>query len=160
VRDFDKLGEAILFVSAKVLKDGLAAEEARAVREEAAESQNQEGEDFVPEPEEGAEIVAGQAIVVGEGGARVEHNAESEDADPEVGVAAEKRKKRKAAWQSAADALEGKFLTKFASTIQCRRLIWDEYFKNTTKGECQCHVRRRSSVTDCHMYRHQLLSHL
>ncbi|KAJ7457910.1 P-loop containing nucleoside triphosphate hydrolase protein [Mycena galericulata] len=135
VRDFEQLGEAILFVPAKVLKDGLAAEEARVAREEAAEARNQEGDDFVPELEEGMDVVAGQAVVVGEGGARVEQNAE---ADPEAAVAAEKKKKRRAARQSAADALEANFLTKFACTKSCRRCVWDEYFKNGTKGEHRC----------------------
>jgi hypothetical protein len=75
VRNFFELGEAILFVTAKVLKDGLAVEEARFAREEAADPNNQEGGDFVPEPEEGVDMVAGQAVVVGEGGTRVEQNA-------------------------------------------------------------------------------------
>ncbi|KAJ6620457.1 P-loop containing nucleoside triphosphate hydrolase protein [Mycena sp. CBHHK59/15] len=126
VRVFEQLGEAILFVPAKVLKDGFAAEEARVAREEAAAPQNQEGEDFVPEPEDGVDIVAGQAVVVGEGGARVEQNAEAEDADPEAVAAVEKKKKRKAARQSAADALEASFLSRFSCTKQCRRIIWDE----------------------------------
>ncbi|KAJ7657214.1 P-loop containing nucleoside triphosphate hydrolase protein [Mycena polygramma] len=133
VRDFDQLGEAILFVTAKVLKDGIVAEEARIAREEAAEPQNQEGDDSVPEQPDGVQVVAGQAVVVAEGGARAEQNAE-EDADPEAVAAAEKRKKRKAKRQSASDALEAKFLTSFACTKQCRRLIWDEYFKNGAKA--------------------------
>jgi hypothetical protein len=135
VRDFEQLGEAILFVSAKVLKDGLAVEEARVAREEAAEPQNQEGEDFVAEPEEGVDVVAGQAVVVGEGGARVELNAEAEEADPEVAAAAQKKRKRKAARQSASDALGANFLTRYACSTSCRRLVWDEYFKNNLKGE-------------------------
>ena len=135
VRDFTQLGEAILFVPAKVLKDGFVAEEARVAREEAAEPQNQEGDDFVQEPEEGVDVVAGQAVVVGEGGTRVEQNAEGEEADPEAVTAAEKKKKRKASRQSAADALEASFLTRFACSTICRRIIWDEYFKNGTKGE-------------------------
>ncbi|KAJ6610953.1 P-loop containing nucleoside triphosphate hydrolase protein, partial [Mycena sp. CBHHK59/15] len=112
VRVFEQLGEAILFVPAKVLKDGFAAEEARVAREEAAAPQNQEGEDFVPEPEDGVDIVAGQAVVVGEGGARVEQNAEAEDADLEAVAAVEKKKKRKAARQSAADAPRVRPVTK------------------------------------------------
>jgi hypothetical protein len=52
------LGEAILFVSAKVLKDGVAEEQARIMREEAADPQNQEGDVFVPEPQEGLDVVA------------------------------------------------------------------------------------------------------
>ncbi|KAJ7930202.1 hypothetical protein B0H13DRAFT_1859033 [Mycena leptocephala] len=126
VRDFEQLGEAILFVPAKVLKDGLAEEEARVSREEAAEPGNQEGDIFVPEPEEGVDIIAGQAVVVGEGGARVEQNAEPEDVDSEAVTAAEKKKKRKATRQSAADALEASFLSRFACTtvaIQNNRRI-------------------------------------
>jgi hypothetical protein len=130
VRDFDQLGEAILFVPAKVLKDGVAEEEARVAREAAAEPGNQEGDDPIPEPEEGVQVVAGQAVAITEGGARVEQNAEAEDCDPEAGV----KKKRKAARQSAVDALEASFLSKFACATVCRRIIWDEYFKNNTKG--------------------------
>ncbi|KAJ6590309.1 P-loop containing nucleoside triphosphate hydrolase protein [Mycena sp. CBHHK59/15] len=136
VRDFAQLGEAILFVPGKILKDGLVAEGARAAREEAADPLNQEGNEFVPEPEEGVEVVAGQTVVVGEGGARAEQNAEAEEADPEVVAAATKKKKRRAARQSAADALEATFLTKFACATVWRRLVWDEYFKNGTKGKC------------------------
>lgn len=47
VRDLDELGEAILFVPAKVLKDGLAEAEARVAREEAADPGNQEGDDLL-----------------------------------------------------------------------------------------------------------------
>ncbi|KAJ7211656.1 P-loop containing nucleoside triphosphate hydrolase protein, partial [Mycena pura] len=133
VRDFEDLGEAILFVSAKVLKDGVVAEEARLAREDAAQPHNQEGEEFQPQPEEGQDVVAGQAVVVGEGGARVEHNAEADDVDPES--TAGKKKKRKAARQSASDALEADFLTRFACTTQCRRDVWDEYFNNGAKSE-------------------------
>lgn len=132
VRDFSQLGEAILFVPAKVLKDGLAAEEARLAREVAAEPHNQEG-DFAPEREEGVDVVAGQVVAIGEGGARVEQNADIDEVDPDAVAAADKKKKRKAARQSAADALEAMFLTSFACTKQCRRIVWDEYFRNSTK---------------------------
>lgn len=81
------------------------------------------------------DFLAGQAVAVGEGGARVEQNAEAEEADPEALTAAEKKKKRRAARQSAADMLEASFLSRFACTKGCRRLIWDEYFKNDAKGE-------------------------
>ncbi|KAJ7310179.1 P-loop containing nucleoside triphosphate hydrolase protein [Mycena albidolilacea] len=121
VRDFSQLGEAILFVPAKVLKDGLAAEEARLAREVAAEPHNQEG-DFAPEREEGVDVVAGQVVAIGEGGARVEQNADIDEVDPDAVAAADKKKKRKAARQSAADALEAMFLTSFACTKQCRRI--------------------------------------
>jgi superfamily II DNA helicase RecQ len=134
VRDFTKLGEAILFVSAKVLKDGLAAEEARVAREEAADPNNQEGEDPVPELDEGVDVVASQAVVVAEGGTRVEQNSEEEGVDPAV-AEAKTKKKRRPARQSAADALEAHFLSTFACTQQCRRLVWNEYFKNNTKRE-------------------------
>ncbi|KAJ6607057.1 P-loop containing nucleoside triphosphate hydrolase protein [Mycena sp. CBHHK59/15] len=134
VRDFSQLGEAILFVTAKVLKDGIAEAEARATRQEAAEPQNQEGDDVVPDAQEGQDVVANQAVAVGEGGARVEQNAEADEADPEVVSAAEKKKKRKAARVSASDALEASFLTRYSSTTLCRRLVSDEYFKNNAKA--------------------------
>ncbi|KAJ7346309.1 P-loop containing nucleoside triphosphate hydrolase protein [Mycena albidolilacea] len=118
VRDFSQLGEAILFVPAKVLKDGLAAEEARLAREVAAEPHNQEG-DFAPEREEGVDVVAGQVVAIGKGGARVEQNADLDDVDPDAVAAADKKKKRKAARQSAADALAAMFLTSFSCTKQC-----------------------------------------
>ncbi|KAJ7670474.1 P-loop containing nucleoside triphosphate hydrolase protein, partial [Mycena rosella] len=135
VRDFDALGEAILFVPAKVLKDGIAEEQARLAREEAAEPQNQEGDEFVPEPQEGLDVVVGQEVVVAEGGVRVEQNAEAEEDDPEVLTAAQKKKKRKAARVSQADALEAKVLSRFACVSVCRRLVWDEYFENGKKPQ-------------------------
>ncbi|KAJ7800420.1 hypothetical protein B0H14DRAFT_3156039 [Mycena olivaceomarginata] len=133
VRDFEALGEAILFVSAKVLKDGIAEEQARITREEAADPQNQEGDVFVPETQEGLDVVAGQEVVVGEGGVRVERDAEEDDAEvtPEVQT---KKKKRKAARVSFADALEARFLSRFACTTGCRRIVWDEYFDNAKKA--------------------------
>ncbi|KAJ6612995.1 P-loop containing nucleoside triphosphate hydrolase protein [Mycena sp. CBHHK59/15] len=140
VRDFSQLGEAILFVTAKVLKDGIAEAEARATRQEAAEPQNQEGDDVVPDAQEGQDVVANQAVAVGEGGSRVERNAEADEADPEVVSAAEKKKKRKAARVSASDALEASFLTRYSSTTLCRRLVWDEYFKNNAKGARCCDI--------------------
>ncbi|KAJ7171796.1 P-loop containing nucleoside triphosphate hydrolase protein [Mycena crocata] len=140
VRDFEELGEAILFVPAKILKDGLAVEEARIAREEAAAPQNQEGDEFVPEQEDGVDVVGGQVVAVGEGGARVEQNAEGEDGGPEAVAATEKKKKRKAARRSAADTLEADFLSRFACTTLCRRIIWDEYFKNAAKRECYIQV--------------------
>ncbi|KAJ6622443.1 P-loop containing nucleoside triphosphate hydrolase protein [Mycena sp. CBHHK59/15] len=134
VRDFEALGEAILFVPAKVLKDGIAEEQARLAREEAAAPQNQEGEDFIPEVDDGLDVVAGQAVAVGEGGVRVEQNAEAEEEDPEVTAAAQKKKKkRKAARVSHADALEARFLSRFACTTACRRIVWDDYFQNGKK---------------------------
>jgi hypothetical protein len=54
-------------------------------------------------------------------------------------MVAEKKKKRKAARQSAADALEARFLSAFACTQECRRIIWDEYFKNGAKRELLNH---------------------
>src|ERR1700761_5020967 len=88
-RDFDVLGEAILFVPAKVLKDGIVEEEARVAREEAADPQNQEGEEPIPEPQDGLDIVGGQDVVVGEGGVRVEQNAEAEEEATEAAQAAQ-----------------------------------------------------------------------
>ncbi|KAJ7798350.1 P-loop containing nucleoside triphosphate hydrolase protein [Mycena olivaceomarginata] len=132
VRDFEALGEAILFVSAKVLKDGVAEEQARITREEAADPQNQEGDVFVPETQEGLDVVAGQEVVVGEGGVRVERDAEEDDAEVTLEVQT-KKKKRKAARVSFADALEARFLSRFACTTGCRRIVWDEYFDNAKK---------------------------
>ncbi|KAJ6465254.1 P-loop containing nucleoside triphosphate hydrolase protein [Mycena vulgaris] len=144
-RDFQKLGEAILFVPAKVLKDGIAEEQARLVRAEASEPQNQEGEpDQAPpadpadaQPEEGLDLVGGQAVVIAEGGARVEQGNEAETADAETSedaTAKTAKKKRKAARMSLADALEVKVLSSFACTTACRRIIWDDYFRNGEKG--------------------------
>ncbi|KAJ7856465.1 hypothetical protein B0H14DRAFT_3448395 [Mycena olivaceomarginata] len=48
--------------------------------------------------------------------------------------AAPDKKKRKAARTSFADALEANFLSRFACTTACRRIIWDEYFQNATKA--------------------------
>lgn len=143
-RDFEKLGEAILFVPAKLLKDGMAEEQARLTRVEAADPQNQEGETDQPpagEPadftqDEGLDVVGGQAVLIAEGGARVEQGNEGENAETESAdtVTAKSKKKRKATHISFADALGAKFLTRFACTTACRRIIWDEYFQNATKG--------------------------
>ena len=83
VWDFDALGEAILFVPAKVLKDRITEEEAQVARQEAAEPQNQEGDDFVCGLQEGLDVVAGQEVVVAEGGIQVEQDAEAEEEEPE-----------------------------------------------------------------------------
>ncbi|KAJ7106456.1 hypothetical protein C8R43DRAFT_963333 [Mycena crocata] len=119
------------------VKDGITQEEARITREEAAEPQNQEGDEFIPEPEpelqDGIDAVAGQQLVVGEGGARVEQNAEEEEPEA-VEAAQKKKKKRKAARVSLADALEAKFLSRFACITSCRRVVWDDYFENGKKA--------------------------
>ncbi|KAJ7936720.1 hypothetical protein B0H13DRAFT_2226773 [Mycena leptocephala] len=85
-RDFERLVEAILFVPAKLLKDGVAEEEARLARVEQFSSQ---------------------------GGARAEEGNEAEKAEAETAAAAaaKSKKKRKAARISFADALEAKFLS-------------------------------------------------
>lgn len=157
-RDFETLGEAILFVSAKVLKDGIAEEESRLAREEAAETNNQEGEVehaaeiLIAELEEGLDVVAGQAVVVAEGGARVEQNAEAEEAEIEAsseGTAKKGKKKKKALRVSFADSLEARFLSRFACTTACRRKIWDEYFANDAKRMWSCTVVFLTSLTMC-----------
>ncbi|KAJ7939275.1 hypothetical protein B0H13DRAFT_1481879, partial [Mycena leptocephala] len=141
-RDFERLEEAILFAAAKVLKYRVAEEGAQLARVEAAEPQNQEGEtDQLPaadpadtNQDEGVDVVGGQAVPIAQGGARVEQGDEAENAEAETAAAAAaKSKKRKAARISFADALEAKFVSRFACTTTCRRIIWDEYFQNATK---------------------------
>ncbi|KAJ7815903.1 hypothetical protein B0H14DRAFT_3878104 [Mycena olivaceomarginata] len=112
--DFEALGEPILFVSAKALKDGVAEEQARITREEAADLQNQEGDVFVPEPQEGLDVVAGQEVVVGEGGVRVERDAEEDDAEVTPEVQTKKRKEKQ------------------------HRIVWDEYFDNAKEEGARC----------------------
>ncbi|KAJ7903941.1 hypothetical protein B0H13DRAFT_1881958 [Mycena leptocephala] len=84
----------------------------------------------------GVDVVGGQAVLISEGGARVEQGNEAENAEAETAAAAaaKSKKKRKAARTSFADALEAKFLSRFACTTAYRRIIWDEYFQNATKG--------------------------
>ncbi|KAJ7863210.1 hypothetical protein B0H13DRAFT_1899723 [Mycena leptocephala] len=74
------------------------------------------------------DVVGGQAVLIAEGGARVEQGNEAENAEAETAAAAaaKSKKKRKAARISFADALEAKFLSRFACTTACRRIIWDE----------------------------------
>ncbi|KAJ7195842.1 P-loop containing nucleoside triphosphate hydrolase protein [Mycena pura] len=135
-RDFEKLGEAILFVTAKVLKDGIAEEQARLARVDAAvpHDQPQAVDPTDVAQAEGLDVVGGQAVLIAEGGARVEQGTEGENADAETPDAtAVKKKKRKAARESFVDALEAKFLSRFACTTACRRLVWDEYFQNADK---------------------------
>ncbi|KAJ6614985.1 P-loop containing nucleoside triphosphate hydrolase protein, partial [Mycena sp. CBHHK59/15] len=144
-RDFETLGEAILFVPAKVLKDGIAEEQARLACVEAAEPQNQEGETDQPPPadpadvnqEQGLDVVGGQAVLISEGSTWVEQGNEAENAEtetPEAAAAKNGKKKRKAAHVSFADTLEATFLSRFACTTACLRIIWDEYFQNTDEG--------------------------
>ncbi|KAJ7076949.1 hypothetical protein C8R43DRAFT_966142 [Mycena crocata] len=82
-----------------------------------------------------------QAVLIAEGGARVEQGNEAEAVDvetPETAAAkAVKKKKRKAARTSLADALEARFLSRFACTTECRRLLWDEYFGNAQKASLE-----------------------
>ncbi|KAJ7794813.1 hypothetical protein B0H14DRAFT_2621588 [Mycena olivaceomarginata] len=73
--------------------------------------------------DEGVDVVGGQAALIAEGGARTA-----------AAATAKSKKKRKAARTSFADALEANFLSRFACTTACRRIIWDEYFQNATKA--------------------------
>ncbi|KAJ7901559.1 hypothetical protein B0H13DRAFT_1882896 [Mycena leptocephala] len=86
----ERLGEAILFVPAKVLKDGVAEEETRLARVEAAEPQNQEGETDQPPAADPADT-----ILIAEGGARVEQGNETENAEAETAAAAAAKSKKK-----------------------------------------------------------------
>ncbi|KAJ7198190.1 P-loop containing nucleoside triphosphate hydrolase protein [Mycena pura] len=134
-RDFEKLGEAILFVTAKVLKDGIAEEQARLARVDAAvpHDQPQAVDPTDVAQAEGLDVVGGQAVLIAEGGARVEQGTEGENADAETPDAtAVKKKKRKAARESFVDALEAKFLSRFACTTACRRLVGTNIFKTRT----------------------------
>jgi hypothetical protein len=107
------------------------------------EPQNQEGETDQPSAgdpadtnqDEGVDVVGGQAVLIAGGGARVQQGNEAEDAEAETAAAAaaKSKKKRKAARTSFADALEAKFLSRFACTTAYRHIIWDKYF-HTTKG--------------------------
>ncbi|KII90069.1 hypothetical protein PLICRDRAFT_29206 [Plicaturopsis crispa FD-325 SS-3] len=149
-RDFSKLGEAILLVSAKVLKDGIAEAEAHAVMADLALPENQEGavaeQDGLADAaddDDGVDVVAGQDVAVGEGGARLEHHGEGEDMDDDEGIAPtltaaqkkkqKKKRKKKLAQVSASDDLEARTLSEFACTTACRRIVWDNYFVNASK---------------------------
>ncbi|KAJ7916437.1 hypothetical protein B0H13DRAFT_1871205 [Mycena leptocephala] len=103
----------------------------------AREPQNQEGETDQPpaadpadtNQDEGVDVVGGRAVLIAEGGTRVKQGNEAENAEAETAAAAaaKSKRKRKAARTSFADALEAKFLSRFACTTACRRIIWDEY---------------------------------
>ncbi|KAJ7934423.1 hypothetical protein B0H13DRAFT_2305852 [Mycena leptocephala] len=78
------------------------------------EPQNQEGETDQPpaadpadtNEDEGVDVVGGQAVLIAEGGARVEQGNEAENAGADTAAAAavKSKKKRKAARTSFADA--------------------------------------------------------
>ncbi|KAL6304460.1 hypothetical protein BKA93DRAFT_825904 [Sparassis latifolia] len=120
-RDMTKLGEAILIVSARALKDGgpneaeIEANLGEAVAEGEAENQGQNEAHALEAV--GIQVTEGnqqmQQMLVAEGGVRVEHasKSEGEDADDETTVKKGKKKKR--------------------SSRECN--LWDEFFHNSKK---------------------------
>lgn len=152
-RDMTQLGEAILIVPAKVLKDGASIAEVSAAVEEIArdaEAQNRDVDALDSEALEmgadsgagdGVEIVGNQRLLVSEGGLRVatvdEDEEEVEVDPPAVGASTKKRKKHTV---GDCNAIEARYLTQFATTTRCRRFVWNVFFKNMSKRRRQVEV--------------------
>jgi superfamily II DNA/RNA helicase len=131
-RDFETLGEAILIVPAGVIKNGTKeAEVEQAVQDAVTESQaeNRGDEEQTLLEENGIELAGGnQEVLVNDGGVRVEHD----DSEPEEETSGKTQRRRKLS-KNDTNSLEAQYLTMFACAARCLRVIWDEFFKNSTK---------------------------
>jgi superfamily II DNA/RNA helicase len=131
-RDFETLGEAILIVPASVIKNGTKeAKVEQAVQDAVTENQaeNRGDEEHNSLEESGIEVASGnQEVLVNDGGVRVEHN----DSEPEEETSGKTQRRRKLS-KNDTNSLEARYLTMFACAARCLRVIWDEFFKNSTK---------------------------
>jgi hypothetical protein len=67
--------------------------------------------------------------LVDEGGVRLAHDSGNDkEEEPQ-----EEKKQRRKGTKKDFNSLEAKFLSLFACTTQCRRIVWDEFFGNHTK---------------------------
>jgi superfamily II DNA helicase RecQ len=126
-RDFSTLGEAILIVSQSVITKGTTEMEVEATLEAVQTEAENRGD------EEVASLENNGMQLVDEGGVRIGHESEEENEEEKKEEKKRRRKQTKANFNSQ----ETKFLSLFASTTQCRRIVWDDFFGNKTK--CTCH---------------------
>jgi hypothetical protein len=127
------LGEAILIVPQSVVTKGVSEAEVEVAMKEvesAAEAENHNGKER--EVTDGIELTSGrEEVLVNEGGIRVGHESEDE-ADENPGPSKQKRRKKNS---SEFNSIEARFLHRFASTTDCLRKVWDEFFNNKQKRE-------------------------
>lgn len=126
-RDLSTLGEAILIVSQSVFTKGTTDMEVEVALEAVqTEAKNRGDEEIATLENNGIQLVD-------EGGVRIGHQSEEEDEEEKKAEKKRRRKQTKANFNSQ----EAKFLSLFACTTQCRRIIWDDFFGNKTKSMCQ-----------------------
>jgi hypothetical protein len=122
-RDFSTLGEAILIVPQSVITKGTSEMEVETALEAVqTETKNRGDEEVTVLENNGIQLVD-------EGGVRVGHESEDEEEEDKKEEKKRKRKQTKADFNSR----EAKFLSLFACTTQCRRIVWDDFFANKTK---------------------------
>lgn len=127
-RDFTTLGEAILIVPGAVITKGISESEVEeaidAVLDDTQTEAENRGED---------ELVALETNgvqLVDEGGVRIAQDSEDED---EPAPQKEDKKRKRTRTKKDFNSREAKYLSLFASTSRCRRLIWDKFFGNKGK---------------------------
>ena len=158
-RDMTALGEAILIIPAKLLKDGATVEEvaqALDAAEKDAEAENRDHDAEHPEePAAPAEPNAGNAevevydgnqrLIISEGAIRVEREDDEDDMDIEVEPQARKMKKKRSAGDC--NSVEARYLTLYATTTGCRRKPWDSFFGNAKKRKSLSSLTYPDSLT-------------
>jgi hypothetical protein len=125
--DFSTLGEAILIVSQTVITKGTTEMEVEATLEAVQTEAENRGD------EEVASLENNGIQLVDEGGVRVGHESEDDNEEERK----EEKKRRRKQTKVNFNSQEAKFLSLFAGTTQCRRIVWDEFFGNKTKCMCQ-----------------------
>lgn len=141
-RDFHTLGEAILFVSANIVKEGLKIADAERIVNEVAqvaEAENRDGEEDTPMDLETEVAPVGEPSSSGQvlnaEGARVEVGGE-QDSEPENEPKVTTKKSKRT--ENQANTTEVHFLSLYASGKTCRRKVWNEFFRNGQKSMSHC----------------------
>lgn len=137
-RNLADLGEVICFVSAAVRKEGVGCDSEVILSNITTTNSNEvEGVAGDVEMGEAVEALEGRELVdVAEGGIRVEIG---DDTVPdEEGTTQNTRtnlySKHKRSNVSGAMVRDAKYLIRFLCTKNCRRIVWNEYYENVTKG--------------------------
>jgi hypothetical protein len=137
--DFGTLGEAIIIVPLSVISKGVTEMEVESALANVAGGDNTESENRGKEEMEilahnSIQVAGGNELIhVDDGGIRVSHDS---DEDGE-GMKEEKLKRKKKTAKNF-NSHEARFLSLFVSTPNCHRLVWDEFFGN--KNKCQCQI--------------------
>ena len=136
-RDFGTLGEAILIVSPSVLTKGITDIEVEtALAEAETEAENRGEEELVLLENNGIQLVD-------EGGVRLAGDSEDEE-EPEQ---KEEKKRRRKQTKKNFNSREAKYLSLYACTTQCRRIVWDEFFGNQMKRRPKLHNDEVTNLT-------------